>query len=58
MVAAMQSEEESEEIADQFLRKELGVEAFLSAYLEKRIVSIRSGGGGGSLFCFFSPRAK
>ncbi|KAK3876010.1 hypothetical protein Pcinc_019152 [Petrolisthes cinctipes] len=37
VVAAMQSEEESEEIADQFLRKELGVEAFLSAYLEKRI---------------------
>lgn len=39
-IAAAQSEEESEKIAEEFLEKKLDVDAFLKTYLDKRIVSI------------------
>ena len=39
MIAAAQSEEDSENIAEKFLHKEIDVDTFLNQYLEKRIVS-------------------
>ncbi|CAL4105159.1 unnamed protein product, partial [Meganyctiphanes norvegica] len=39
LISAAQSEEESEKIAEDFLKSHLDVDAFLGAYLEKRIVS-------------------
>ena len=39
MIGAVQSEEESENIAEKFLDKQIDVDTFLNKYLEKRIVS-------------------
>lgn len=41
-ISAARSEEESEAIAEDFLASQLDVDAFLGAYLEKRIVSFRT----------------
>lgn len=51
-IAAAQSEEESEEIAEKFLDKKLDVDAFLKTYLDKRIVSAKY------FFIFFFKFAK
>ncbi|KAK7067925.1 Vacuolar protein sorting-associated protein 37A [Halocaridina rubra] len=37
LIFAVQSEEESEEIADDFLQKQIDVDSFLGKYMEKRI---------------------
>jgi len=42
LISAAESEEESEKIAEDFLKSQLDVDAFLGAYLEKRIVSFRT----------------
>lgn len=39
LIYAVQSEEESEKIAESFLKKSIDVDTFLGQYLEKRIVS-------------------
>lgn len=38
-IAAAQSEEESENIAEKFLDEKIDVDTFLKTYLDKRIVS-------------------
>lgn len=40
LIYAVQSEEESEKIAEDFLQNQIDVDAFLDKYMEKRIVSI------------------
>jgi hypothetical protein len=41
-LAALHSDEESEQIAERFLSGKIGVEQFVSKYLQKRTVSVHS----------------